>query len=310
MQHTTRHAAGHLRDTTDNALARAIVQTLAYADIFDYPLTLPEIQRYLIGLAASRDSIDEVLVNCPLLGSCLASRDGFFTLAGRESIVDTRIERQAEAARLWPHALRYGHIIAGVPFVRMVAITGELAMDNVQPASDIDYFIVTEPDRLWLCRLLVIGVVRVAALRRVQVCPNFLVSERALVMQERNLYSAHEIAQMIPVTGEPLYQRLRSLNGWAADYLPNAAGPPQNRLMAARGRPLRALGERMLRGRVGARLERWEMRRKVRKLSAASGTLPEASFSPDWCKGHVSGHEGRIMATFNARWRALEEKLP
>lgn len=285
-------------------LEHAIVQTIAYSDIFDYPLTAAEIHRYLIEAPASRDAVD-----ASLTGICLASRDGYFALPGRGEIVSTRQRRERDSKRLWREALRYGRVIASLPFVRMVAVTGELAMDNVQPASDIDYFIVTKPGRLWLCRLLVIGVVRLAALRNVTVCPNYLLSEQALTIQERNLYSAHEVAQMAPIAGHAIYRRLRAANGWIDDYLPNASGPPRRFTVQRRLAPLRRLAERALGGRLGERIERWEMQRKIRRLSRIAGDVPEASFSPEWCKGHVSGHEGRILAAYDDRRRALEGKV-
>src|SRR5690606_114120 len=131
----------------------------------------------------------------------LSVTDGYFTLPGREAIVPIRPEREQAAARLWPRGIHYGRVIASLPVVRMVAITGELAMDYVGPHSDLDYFIVTEAERLWLSRLMAIAVVRYAAQRGVIVCPNYLLSERALELDDRKLYSAHEVAQMVPISG-------------------------------------------------------------------------------------------------------------
>ena len=289
------------------ALELAIVQTAAYSDIFDYPLSATEIHRYLIEAAATRDAVDAALAGGCHATDRLASRDGYFALAGREQIVNTRRQRERDSERLWHEALRYGRIIASLPFVRMLAVTGELAMDNVQPTSDIDYFIVTRPGRLWLCRLLIIGVVRYAAIRGVTVCPNYLLSEDALTIHERNLYAAHEVTQMVPIAGHALYEQFRELNNWVADYLPNAGGPPRRLTVHPRLTPVRRLAESALSSRPGGWIERWEMNRKLRKLSRASGDVPEASFGPDWCKGHVSGHEGRILAAFDDRRRALEE---
>ena len=41
----------------EQLLKRAILQSLAYADVFDYPLTAGEVHRRLIGLAATPEAI-------------------------------------------------------------------------------------------------------------------------------------------------------------------------------------------------------------------------------------------------------------
>jgi hypothetical protein len=208
-------------------------------------------------------------------------------------------------------AVRYGRIITALPFVRMVAVTGALAMDNVEPHADIDYLIVTEPGRLWLCRALVIALVRLAALRGDLVCPNYFLSERALVLSERNLFTAHELVQMVPLAGLATYRCLRQLNVWTEELLPNAQGLPRpvttSRLP---GRPLRALAEMALRTPAAGWLERWEMKRKVKKFSQQHHNHAEATFCADWCKGHFDSHGQRILAAFADRLRALERLTP
>ncbi|HVB65923.1 MAG TPA: hypothetical protein VNE17_14420, partial [Nitrolancea sp.] len=69
-----------------HALADAIVETVAYADIFDYPLTAPEIHRYLIDRSVSRETVQAALEHDPTLAQRLGRTDDYFTLAGRESI--------------------------------------------------------------------------------------------------------------------------------------------------------------------------------------------------------------------------------
>jgi len=62
--------------------------------------------------------------------------------------VQTRRGWRQAAAGIWPKAVGYGQAIARLPFVQMVAVTGALAMDNADAGDDLDYFIVTESDRL------------------------------------------------------------------------------------------------------------------------------------------------------------------
>jgi hypothetical protein len=282
-----------------------VVRAVAYSDVFDYSLTAGEVHRYLMDVPATRAEVGAVLSNGRLVPCFLSSLDEHYTLPGREAIVEKRRERGEQARQAWVRAFRYGRIIAGLPFVRMVAVTGELAMDNVGPWSDIDYFIVTEPGRLWLSRLMVVAVVRFAALRGSEICPNYLLSERSLVLDDRNLYTAHEVAQMVPISGLAIYHRLRDLNPWVQLHLPNAGGPPRAVEVPLRGQRLRKLAEAALRTRLGAVLERWEMTRKLRKLTGGEQTHFESAYSPDWCKGHVDGHGERILALVSQRWQEV-----
>ncbi len=288
----------------------AILQTIAYADIFDYPITQRELHRYLIGLAVSEAELTAVLAAGHLHRRYIAECEGFFSLAGREANVHIRRGRTPLADQLWPIARHYGRVIGGLPFVRMVAVTGSLAVDNVTDAGDIDYLIVTEPGRLWLARLFVIGLVRWAARDGVTLCPNYFISENALVIKERNLFAAREIAQMVPVSGFTVYDEMRRRNAWTDDYFPNAALCPPDCTPADEPPPpplSKRITEVMLRTPPGGWLDSWEMNRKIRKLTREQDRLAEADFAPDWCKGHFEGHMRRVMTAFDARLVALAD---
>lgn len=285
----------------------AILHAVAYADVFDYPLAAEEIHRYMVGRSAPLVAVRTLLSNGRLVPRHLAHRQGYFTLPGREAIVETRRRRAEVSACVWQQAVRYGQTIASLPFVRMVAVTGALTMDNVELGDDIDYLIVTAPGRLWLCRAIVIElVVKPAADRHVEICPNYLLSERALVLPDRNLYTAHELVQMVPIAGLAIYRRLCQLNGWAARFLPNAYGQPRRvETGPLRPRPVRTLAESILQTPVGAWLERWEMARKVGRLSQQGDDTSDAAFCPDWCKGHFGDHSHLIREGFAHRLRAI-----
>lgn len=296
-------------------LSWSLVTTLAYADVFDYPLTAAEAHRYLIGRQASFEAVRDRLEELAGLGLA-AGRKNFFALPNREQLVDVRRERAVVSAGLWPEAQRYGQWLAGLPFIRMVAVSGALAVDNAGSSADIDFFLVTEPGRLWLARAVTIAVVRVASRRGVTLCPNYLISTQVMRLGDRSLFAAHELTQMVPLSGMAVYHELRRLNGWTADILPNAVGPPRQ-IAHEPGRGVGTwLAERTLRAGLFDALERWEMTRKVRKLSveSAAGEVlptgsPEASFCADWCKGHLDGHAARTLKAYNDRIEALRRVL-
>src|SRR5690242_15089973 len=97
------------------ALERAIVQAVAYADVFDYPLTADEVHRYLIGAAANRATVRNILSNGRLVPEVLSRSGRYFTLAGREAAIETRRARAAPAAEFWHKAVRYGRLIGSLP---------------------------------------------------------------------------------------------------------------------------------------------------------------------------------------------------
>lgn len=288
----------------DDAIATAILRTLVYADLFDYAMTPDEIFRFLIGVRASRAHLDAVLNDHDRLNGRVARLDGFVTLPKREALVAARKRLHAAAARQFPRARFYARVLAYLPFVRMVAITGGLAMENARD-GDSDYFLVTAPGRVWLVRGMAVALVRIARLFGDHLCPNLLLSTNALALSDQNLYTAHEVVQMIPLYGLDQYRKMCSLNAWALSYLPNAeicetvaCEKPLNRAGAALKRAL----EQLAGGSVGDRIERWEMRRKVAKLS---GQIPvnadDVTFSADACRGFFSGHQRRVLSEFHMR---------
>jgi hypothetical protein len=237
--------------------------------------------------------------------------EDYFTLRGREKIVEVRKRRAEVAKRLWPKAARYGRIIARLPFVRMVAVTGSLAMDNTDAGKDVDYMIVTTPGRLWISRGLTLLVARFARLEGVKLCPNYLVTTNALELEERSLYVAHELAQMIPLSGMDVYREICRLNSWVAAYLPNAPLVPK---MPPGVKPLQKRSliqhilESLLRLPFGNWLEKWEMGRKVARLRREQSASLESYFSADVCKGHIDRHGAKVvsaLAVHNERLKSL-----
>ncbi len=286
---------------------QAILRALIYSDMFDYAPSINELARFLEVPDISSRQLEQALQEIQAAGT-IALRGGRVMLAGREELAAISLRRQDHSAQKWQAARRYTALIRCLPFVRMVAVTGTLAAHNAEAADDIDLFLITAPGRVWLTRALTILVVRLAALLRITLCPNYLIASDALELSGQNLYSARELIQMQPLYGSLWYHRLRACNRWTLDYLPNAqmsAFPislPLDRLPAP-ARLLKLLGEWLLGGRLGTALEHWEMRRKVRKLlhQRAPAAPEEASFSSTTCKGHFEGHAARILHCFHER---------
>jgi hypothetical protein len=283
----------------------AILRTLMYADIFDYPLTVAEIHHYLIAAAMGAGGVAELLERSKYLADRTMRVNGYVTLRGRQDIAAMRDARRDSSRHLWQQARRWAGRLGCLPFVRMVAVTGALAVDNAPAGDDIDLLIVTRPGRVWLARALAIALVRAARLLGVGLCPNYVLADSAMSQHERNLYVAHDLAQMVPLVGLPVYRRMRAVNAWSFAYLPHAAAPPRAETdLCPRGwrLSLQRLGEKLLGGRLGDRLERWERERKLRKFGAAAARSgPAARLDEQQVKGHFDDHGRDIMRQFDDR---------
>jgi len=298
---TTRRATTPDRPEPRPAMstAEAVALTVAYSDLFGHAPTVAEVLRLLIAASASAAEVQAALAGAA--AEWAAQAGGRCYLHGRGHLLVDQPAREAAARRLWQAAARYLNLVAALPFVRMVAVTGSLAMSAVRRQYDIDLLVVATPGRLWLCRGLLVALARWTRRTGPLLCPNFLLTTRRLEIPDRNLFTARELFQMVPIAGYPIYRQMLRLNAWARDFLPNA----QPRTEALRPPRARALGrlqpplERVLSGRLGQRLERWEMERKVHKLSARRPSgRPVVEFGPDICRGHFDRYDLRTLRAF------------
>ena len=295
-----------------SSIEAAVLATVAYSDVFDMPLERDRIRRFLIGKRAESVQVAEALDRLVSEG-LLDMRGDLAFLPGREEVVGIHAERVTRAVEMWDEAERWGARIGRLPFVRAVAVTGGLACDSVADHDDIDYLIVTEPGRLWIARLFSVVLVHAGRLRHVDLCPNYLVADDAMVLDERTSYSARELAQMVDVIGTDVLTEMRRQNDWLLEHLPNASivGDTHRVRTVHRG-PLSTLCEWVLRRSAFDRFEHWEMTRKVKRLQDVSsrrvevGRPDESSFSPSVCKGHMVGNAAGIEVAWRERLVAVQ----
>jgi hypothetical protein len=290
-------------------LGDAVIRTLAYSAVFDFALTRGELQRYLIGVATNPGELDRLVDGDPRVLRHVVARGNLVTLRGREHLFATRLERDDATRRTWPAARRYARAVASLPFVRLVAVTGGVAAGNAVEGGDIDLLVVTRAGRLWLSRASTIAIVRYAAWRGWDVCPNYFLTQRAVELTDQDLYTASELVRMVPISGRKVYARMRARNAWTRRYFPNAGGRPADTVDVRPLMPrLRAASEWILAQAPVDLVEGWERRRKVARFQAqalsAGGAADETAFGADRCKGHFDAHRMRIRAAYEANARA------
>lgn len=224
-------------------MEKAILKTLIYADIFDYPLKLYEIHKWLISSKVNLRQVEKALNNLVQSRKC-KKQSGYYFLPRRAQIVTRRKQRQKQSSKYLRKAQILGSILKLIPTVKLVGISGGLSMENAQKADDIDLFVITSANRLWVSRLFILGILSLSGQRRKvgengrkiagKLCINTLLEESNLEQSSKDIYLAHEILQMkVLWQRDGIYQKYLKDNSWAFKFLPNWVG---NSEKAARGR--------------------------------------------------------------------------
>lgn len=198
-----------------------ISSSIIYHDIFEYPLSEDDVVRWVAGPKAILKKKIEIGI-----------KNGYVYKNGRHEGVlkrKHRINISEEKTKIGEGA---SNIISQIPTVKFVGITGALAMKNAVPDSDIDLLIITTENTLWITRILVnlalllnnYGVRRSGDKnQKDKLCLNMWMDASDLVFKTRNIFTAHEIAQIVPlVNKENTYEILLQKNKWILDYWPNS----------------------------------------------------------------------------------------
>ncbi len=203
---------------------QSVIATLAYAHLFDYPLTHEELQRWLI------TDTEKDTASLALLRRVAQCHEGYFGLSRIKDHVRQRKQRFHASQEKMRIANRVAKTLSYIPTILLVGVSGGLAMNNADPDDDIDVFIISAPRVLWITRLLTLCVLELLGKRRKfgdthvknLICVNMIMDSNNLDLphEERDLYSAHEVLQMIPLVNKRnVYQVFLRKNAWVQRYL-------------------------------------------------------------------------------------------
>jgi len=131
-----------LARTNLSAIKENILATLAYFDMFKYPLTQAEVYLFL-GNKFDYKQFDDA-VKCLVTDGTIHQFDKFFTLSDDHYIILRRLEGNKKATELIRIAEKVGRLLIRFPFVRGIAISGSLSKNFADASSDVDLFIITE----------------------------------------------------------------------------------------------------------------------------------------------------------------------
>jgi len=202
-------------------IKKDILATLAYFNMFDYPLKKREIFIFL-GHTDERHEFEKAL-NMLVNESAVFVVGEFYSLSNNFSLSERRIKGNERAVEMLKKANRAATIISRFPYVRGVAVSGSLSKNFADETADVDFFIIAAANRLWIARTFLHAFKKLTFLFNMQhfFCMNYFIDESEPEIIEKNIYTAIEIATLLPLRGSPVFEKFYAANSWTKKFLPN-----------------------------------------------------------------------------------------
>lgn len=206
---------------SEKDLTQKDVFSVFYHNIFEYPLAHSELIRW-------------TPINPPKKQIKVEHKEGFYFVSGKEGLIYKREVRKRHSQKKKKIAEKASKIMSHIPFIKMVGISGSVAMNNATKDSDIDLIVITKQGRLWTCRFITYLLLNLLGFhlriprnttQKDRLCLNIWLDENNLAWEkkEHNFYTAHEILQVKPlVNKDNTYERWLLKNSWVFKFWPNA----------------------------------------------------------------------------------------
>lgn len=215
----------------------SIFSTIAYFQVFNYFLKVNELHEYLH--TQIDVSIHELIkqiesenreVNGYIISNQELVKKTRRWAKNRRQKIKLQKEKFQASVKKMELAKKTARLLAKIPSVKLLAVSGNLAMMQADSSDDIDFFCITSRGTVWIVRLLaslllvILGRKRMFGARHVKnkICLNFLVDEDHMEMKKKNVFTAHEIVQMkILYEKNGIYEKFLKRNSWAEKHLAN-----------------------------------------------------------------------------------------
>jgi predicted nucleotidyltransferase len=296
-----------------SSLGKSIIRTLAYYDIFNYPLTSEEIYHNLQTNSVSLQDVSNEIENLSK-NNIVYKKNSFYLLTNNDNYIERRIAGNKLAEKKINSAYRMTKFIAKFPYVRGIMLSGSISKGYMEKDSDVDYFIITNPNRLWVTRLLLMLFKKIFLLNSKKVfCINYFVDTETLEIEEKNIFTATELATLIPTYGTELYNKLHSKNSWIKDFYPNFPKRETVKVTDHKISMIKTFFEKLLNNSFGDKLDDFAMRlfeksNRIKYRNYDSNDFQVAfKTSKKESKHHPKFFQKRVLEAFNDKLKWIEE---
>jgi hypothetical protein len=185
--------------------------------------------------------------------------------------------------------------------------------------ADIDFFIITQADRLWIARTFMHIFKKLTFLTGTQhlYCMNYYLDEKALQLSDQNIYTAIETVTLIPAGGTAMPDFFKAnpwVSEWFAEY--NIGNNPSKEKT---GRSwLKRTTEWLLNTKTGNRLDnylmklttrRWQ-KKKQRGVRNQEGKAMDLITGKHFARSNPGMFQEKLLARYNEILNGMKKRYP
>lgn len=305
---------GNYEYITAESSSYQILLPLLYFEIFSYPLTKEEILGFCSGKEVDASNL-LVALDTLVSKGCLFKIENFYLTQNQPEWVSTRKENNERAKQYIEKAKFMTKIIRRFPFVRGVLVSGSLSKNVMPKDGDIDYFIITQPNRLWISRSFLVIFKKLFLFNSHKYfCVNYFVDENNLEIEEQNRFTATEVATLLPLYSRHHYNLFAAANSWITQYYPHYPKRAVDKIKPQKSSIIQRILELPLRQSLGDRLDNWFMGKTITYWAKKFNAMDPESFAIALkSRKHVSKHHPqnfqiKVEAAYLEKIRAFEER--
>ncbi|MGB0368448.1 MAG: nucleotidyltransferase domain-containing protein [Flavobacteriales bacterium] len=284
-----------------------------YFDIFDHPLTKVEIVKLAAG--NSSEMLADASLNELVQAKMLHEIDGYYSVQPEfKSLIERRETGERNAALQKTKAHKRAKFIGKFPYVKAAYISGSMSKGVMHEDGDIDFFIITEPGRLWVARTFLVLFKKTFLFNsRKFFCLNYFIDSSKLEIEEKNVFTATEMVTLKPIYDSGIYSQFRDENSWVEEFIPNNKRE-EVVYNGKTSRPIANLVEGMLNNSIGDKLDEWFMTGTLKVWKRKFKHLENVDFDVALktrkyvSKHHPRNFQSRVLGALDERILRFEEK--
>lgn len=261
----------------------------------------------------------EFLLHKLLKDEIIFKTQHFYTLHKNSALGLKRMRENAAAKKQLRRAAKIAAFLTWFPFIKGVAVSGSLSKQVAREDSDIDFFIITKANRLWLSKIFFTSFIKLASLAGLEkwFCLNYVIDETCLEVQEKNLFTAIEIVTLIPLHGSLLFAKFFEANKWMYDFFPNHEAKKNDAKEASTVLP-RKIIEWIFDNRQGDKIDdtlmkyfrkRWEKLTAQKRFTKTGFQIGTIMAEKHFCRPYPQHFQKKILDVYEEKVEALRTTL-